>query len=220
MKNDAQGMELAIEALKHEALSGDERYELYLQLAMRTPDFAPKKSLLHEAHKVSPWRREALAQLAATSLDNGQKQDALAYARAFMALPVPEIVPWTHRPVVYGFGGVGLYACCLRGNGEIETADKFELEWFKKCGAKISVCHPTRGRPQQAAETRKKWLEAAKDPQSVEYIFGFSEDDDETRDILGDSSTRCRPPASWIKSAAMPWPTTTQRSRRPRVRSS
>jgi hypothetical protein len=87
--------------------------------------------------------------------------------------------------VVYGFGGVGLYACCLRGNGEVETADKFELEWFKKCGAKISVCHPTRGRPQQAAEVRKKWLEAAKDPQSVEYIFGFSEDDKETRDILG-----------------------------------
>ena len=80
---------------------------------------------------------------------------------------------------------MGLYACCLRGNGEVETADKFEHEWFKKCGAKISVCHPTRGRPQQAAETRKKWLEAAKDPQSVEYIFGFSEDDAETRDILG-----------------------------------
>jgi hypothetical protein len=185
MKNDARGMELAIEALKHEALSGDERYELYLQLAMRTPDFAPKKSLLHEAHKVSPWRREALAQLAATSLDHDKNQDALAYARAFMALPVPEIVPWTHRPVVYGFGGVGLYSCCLRGNGEVETADKFELEWFKKCGAKISVCHPTRGRPQQAAEVRKKWLEAAKDPQSVEYIFGFSEDDKETRDVLG-----------------------------------
>ena len=185
MKNDARGMELAIEALKHEALSGDERYELYLQLAMRTPDFAPKKSLLHEAHKISPWRREALAQLAATSLDHNKNQDALAYARAFMALPVPEIVPWTHRPVVYGFGGVGLYACCLRGNGEVETADKFELEWFKKCGAKISVCHPTRGRPQQAAEVRKKWLEAAKDPQSVEYIFGFSEDDKETRDVLG-----------------------------------
>jgi hypothetical protein len=185
MKEDARGMELAIEALKHESLSGDERYELYLQLAMRTQAFAPKKSLLHEAYKVSPWRREALAQLAATSLDNGEAQDALAYSRAFMALPVPEIVPWTHRPVVYGFGGVGLYACTLRANGDTERADQFELEWFKKCGAKISVCHPTRGRPLQAAETRKKWLEAAKDPQSVEYIFGFAEDDDETRDVLG-----------------------------------
>jgi hypothetical protein len=185
MKEDARGMELAIEALKHESLSGDERYELYLQLAMRTQAFAPKKSLLHEAYKVSPWRREALAQLAATSLDNGEAQDALAYARAFMALPVPEIVPWTHRPVVYGFGGVGLYACTLRANGDTERADQFELEWFKKCGAKISVCHPTRGRPLQAAETRKKWLEAAKDPQSVEYIFGFAEDDAETRDVLG-----------------------------------
>jgi hypothetical protein len=185
MKNDARGMELAIEALKHDGLSGDERYELYLQLAMRAPVFAAKKSLLHEAYKVSPWRREALAQLAATSLDNGENQDALAYARGFMALPVPEIVPWTHRPVVYGFGGVGLYACALRANGQTEKGDQFELEWFKKCGAKISVCHPTRGRPQQAAEVRKKWLEAAKDPQSVEYIFGFSEDDAETRDILG-----------------------------------
>jgi hypothetical protein len=185
MKEDARGMELAIEALKHESLSGDERYELYLQLAMRTQAFAPKKSLLHEAYKVSPWRREALAQLAAVCLDSGEEQDALAYARAFMALPVPEIVPWTHRPVVYGFGGVGLYACTLRANGDTDRADAFELEWFKKCGGKISVCHPTRGRPLQAAETRKKWLEAAKDPQSVEYIFGFSEDDAETRDVLG-----------------------------------
>jgi len=185
MKEDARGMELAIEALKHESLSGDERYELYLQLAMRTQAFAPKKSLLHEAYKVSPWRREALAQLAAVCLDSGEEQDALAYARAFMALPVPEIVPWTHRPVVYGFGGVGLYACTLRANGDTERADQFELEWFKKCGGKISVCHPTRGRPLQAAETRKKWLEAAKDPQSVEYIFGFAEDDAETRDVLG-----------------------------------
>lgn len=185
MKEDARGMELAIEALKHKSLSGDERYELYLQLAMRTPAFAPKKSLLHEAYKVSPWRREALAQLAATSIDNGENQDALAYARAFMAIPVPEIIPWTHRPVVYGFGGVGLYACALRANGDTDRADAFELEWFKKCGAKISVCHPTRGRPLQAADTRKKWLEAAKDPQSVEYIFGFAEDDDETRDVLG-----------------------------------
>jgi glycosyltransferase involved in cell wall biosynthesis len=184
-KDDENGMAYAIEALKHDGLDNNERYELYLQLAMRTPTFAPKKSLLHEAYKVSPWRREALAQLAAVSLDNDQPQDALAYARSFMAIPVPEIVPWTHRPVVYGFGGVGLYACCLRANGDAEKADKFELEWFKKCGGKISVCHPTRGRPLQAAETRKKWLEAAKDPQAIEYIFGFSADDTETADILG-----------------------------------
>jgi glycosyltransferase involved in cell wall biosynthesis len=184
-KDDENGMAYAVEALKTPGLDDNERYELYLQLAMRTHDFGPKKSLLHEAYKVSPWRREALAQLAAVSLDNNEPQDALAYARAFMAIPVPDVVPWTHRPVVYGFGGVGLYACCLRANGDTEKADKFELEWFKKCGGKISVCHPTRGRPLQAAETRKKWLEAAKDPQSVEYIFGFAEDDDETRDILG-----------------------------------
>lgn len=185
LKDDQNGMAYAIEAIKHKDLDASERYELYLQLAMRTPDFAPKKSLLHEAYKVSPWRREALAQLAATSLDHDETQDALAYARSFMALPVPEVVPWTHRPVVYGFGGVGLYACCLRGSGDIEKADAFELEWFKKCGGKISVCHPTRGRPMQAADTRKKWLEAAKDAQSIEYIFGFSADDTETRDILG-----------------------------------
>jgi glycosyltransferase involved in cell wall biosynthesis len=185
MKEDEDGIKLAIEALKHKELTGDERYELFLQLALRTTEFGPKKNLLHEAHKVSPWRREALAQLAATSLDNDEPMDALAYARSFMALPVPEVPPWTHRPVVYGFGGVQLYSCCLRANGQTETADKFDLEWFKKCGGKISVCHPTRGRPHQAAETRKVWLERAKDPQSIEYIFGMAEDDDETRDVLG-----------------------------------
>jgi len=185
MRDDQRGIQLSIEALKYPELTGDERYELYLQLALRTKDFAPKKSLLHEAYKVAPWRREALAQLAATSLDNGEDMDALAYARGFMSLPVPEIPPWTHRPVVYGFGGVNLYSCCLRANGDKATADKFDLDWFKKCGGRISVCHPTRGRPHQAAETRKVWLERAKDPQSIEYIYGFSEDDTETREILG-----------------------------------
>lgn len=44
-------------------------------------------------------------------------------------------------------------------------------------GCKISACHPTRGRPAKAIETRQKWLDAAKNPQNIEYVFGFSEDD-------------------------------------------
>lgn len=36
----------------------------------------------------------------------------------------------------------------------------------------------------QAIATRLKWLHAAKNPQAIEYIFGFSEDDFETRSKL------------------------------------
>lgn len=49
---------------------------------------------------------------------------------------------------------------------------------------KISVCHPTRSRPYKAIETRKKWLEASDNPGRIEYIFGFSEDDIESKNIL------------------------------------
>jgi hypothetical protein len=64
-------------------------------------------------------------------------------------------------------------------------ADKLEAAMFEKGGKKISVLHPVRGRPLQSAMIRAKFLERAKDPASVEYIFAIGEDDMESRSILG-----------------------------------
>jgi len=42
---------------------------------------------------------------------------------------------------------------------------------------KISLLHATRGRSKQANDCRDKWLNAAKDPKSIEHIFGIDDDD-------------------------------------------
>lgn len=42
---------------------------------------------------------------------------------------------------------------------------------------KISIIHPSRSRPEQAAQTAKKWLSSAKDSEQVEYILSLDTDD-------------------------------------------
>lgn len=42
---------------------------------------------------------------------------------------------------------------------------------------KISIIHPSRQRPQQAAKTAYKWLSSAKDKSNIEYLIGIDVDD-------------------------------------------
>lgn len=42
---------------------------------------------------------------------------------------------------------------------------------------KISILHPSRSRPKQAAATAKAWLSSAKDRGNIEYIFSMDSDD-------------------------------------------
>ena len=44
----------------------------------------------------------------------------------------------------------------------------------------ISLLHATRGRLQQAIACREKWLAAANDPESIEHLFAFDADDEES----------------------------------------
>jgi hypothetical protein len=48
---------------------------------------------------------------------------------------------------------------------------------------KISVCHATRGRPQEAINARILWMKKAADPASVEWIYSV-DDDDPKADML------------------------------------
>lgn len=41
----------------------------------------------------------------------------------------------------------------------------------------ISIIHPSRSRPEQAAETAKRWLTSAKNPDAIEYILSLDCDD-------------------------------------------
>ncbi len=64
--------------------------------------------------------------------------------------------------------------------GALEDArDKIENNYKSSASsARISLLHATRGRPSQAIEARRLWLEKAKNPERVEHIFAFDQDDE------------------------------------------
>jgi hypothetical protein len=72
----------------------------------------------------------------------------------------------------------------LRANLDFAGADAVELNHFKKHGAKISLLHATRGRFQQAAAARRKWLEKAANQDAIEHIFALDADDAESLQYL------------------------------------
>jgi hypothetical protein len=74
----------------------------------------------------------------------------------------------------------------LNGNGPVLRRAKYkELGFFIAPSKdaptvgrpKISVCHATRGRPEQAIGCRQLWMAKAHDPWTVEWIFSVDEDD-------------------------------------------
>jgi tetratricopeptide (TPR) repeat protein len=189
----AEAMDLAKKALAHPDLKATERYELCLNicelarpeiLQTDSPEYKAMMTALHSAYKTQPNRREALALLSAMHLDLGDLEKAEAYLRSMMALPRPAEKPWTHRDGLYGWAGESLWTQFLRMIGDTEKADDIERARIKQHKVSISIVHPTRGRPEQAARVRKAWLDAAADPERIEYIFAFSEDDEETRGTL------------------------------------
>jgi hypothetical protein len=188
-----EALQLATTIVKRPDCKPTERYELFLNIAeiarppildTSMPAYGAMMSALHAAYKCQPWRREALALLGAMHLDLGDLQNAEAYLRAMMALPRPAEMPWTHRDGLYGYAGESIWTQLLRITGQIEKADAIEKARIAQHPVSISIVHPTRGRPEQAARVRKQWLDAAANPERIEYIFAFSEDDEDTRGIL------------------------------------
>jgi len=192
-----EALALGQELVTREDLAPVERYEILLNIAEQarpavierpSPEYAAMCAALHAAYALMPNRREALALLGALHLDIFDLEKAEAYLRQMIATRRPLNKPWTHREALYGWGGEQLWTQLLRLTGRIEQADKIETGRLAKCEqdgkVTISVIHPTRGRPEQAARARKEWLNAAADASRIEYIFGFSEDDKETGDLL------------------------------------
>ena len=169
-----EAMALAKQALASPSLQPTERYELCLNicelarppiLETGSPEYKAMLTALHSAYRTQPNRREALALLGAMHLDLGDLVTAEAYLRAMMALPRPTDKPWTHRDGLYGWAGETLWTQWLRMAGQKEKADQIETARIAAHKYPISICHPTRGRAQQAAATRKRWLDSAADPE-------------------------------------------------------
>lgn len=189
----AEAVKLAADLARRPDCKPTERYELFLNLCemvrpavleTNSTEYVTMLTALHAAYKCQPNRREALALLGAMHLDLGDMVNAEAYIRAMMALPRPAEKMWTHRDGLYGSAGEALWTQFLRMTGQTQKADSIERTRISQHPVSISVCHPTRARAQQAAATRKRWLDAAANPERIEYIFGFSEDDEESVGLL------------------------------------
>jgi tetratricopeptide (TPR) repeat protein len=182
----AEAMDLAKQALAHSNLKATERYELCLNicelarpeiLETDSPEYKAMLTALHSAYRTQPNRREALALLGAMHLDLGDLEKAEAYLRSMMALPRPAEKPWTHRDGLYGWAGETLWTQFLRMVGDLDKADAIEKARLKaQKEPTISIIHPTRGRPEQAAVVRKMFLDNAKNPERIEHIFGMEAD--------------------------------------------
>ena len=159
-------------------LNPPEKYELIIALAQMCEDPSRRAELLLRSIGVCPDRREAYGDLALTEIALGRPAAMLAWSRAMLALPSPTGYLWNHRSKYYKWCGVNIHAMALRANGAHDAADAHELNHFKAHGARISLLHATRGRPQLAAKARQMWLNRAADPDSVEHIFAFDGDDD------------------------------------------
>lgn len=156
-----------------------ERYELYFTLAQLNPDPAQRSALMLQALALDPTRREAYGDLAMGYIAQGQPEGAMALAQAMQALPIPEKRPWNLRPKYYGYAAPLIHGVALRALGRVREADTREINHFIRHDARISLLHATRGRGAMAAETRRKWLDTALDPDGIEHIFGLDIDDEQ-----------------------------------------
>jgi hypothetical protein len=113
----------------------------------------------------------------------GNPKNAESYLSAMEALKEPFPRPWNLKQMFYTWQAPLLRGMALRMQGMIAAADAVETNAFIRAGAKISLIHATRGRPDQAAACRRKWLDFARNPDAVEHIFGLDADD-ETANFL------------------------------------
>lgn len=175
-----EAIEAAKAALRHPDLGQAERYELFLNLSRMCEDnLKLREAYLTQAWAADPTRREALGLLACNALDLGDNENGLAYARQMMALPEPLYEAWNSRAAAYGWVGYEIFSQALRANGKLDEAEGLRRVTLAKAGgARITLIHATRGRPQKASMARKIWHDLAERPDRIEHIFVIDEDDE------------------------------------------
>jgi hypothetical protein len=140
--------------------------------------------LCWSAIRIDPKDRNAWGDMAEYELMLGRGERA-ANATAFMqSIPKRMATGYPKSEHYYGWQGVHLRARSLRAAGQEPMALKIEDDIFAKNGQRISLLHATRGRPQQAIETRNNWFRSAFVPLGVEHIFAIDADDKESLEAL------------------------------------
>jgi hypothetical protein len=177
-----QSAEVARMALERPDIGRPEKYEIFLNFAEASKSDEQKEIFLNQAYFSDPTRREALGLMAVVSLRRGELERSLALARQMMATAAPKEIAWNERTGCYGWIGQDIYCQALRANGHFDEAEKVRRAALMVVGGPlIALVHATRGRPEMAAATRKKWLELASHPERVEHIFVFDDDDPQSK---------------------------------------
>lgn len=159
------------------------RYESWCNYGQAHPDRDTRMAIYAKAHQSSPGRREALFYMAREEASAGKWGAAYHILKAAMVQPDPGVTQWNAQRQIYDFECIDLYIAAARAAGDTAEADKIESQWRKQKPVKISVCHATRGRPQEAINARILWMKKAADPAAIEWIFSC-DDDDPKADIL------------------------------------
>lgn len=180
-------------------------YEAMNNLASATPDREKRIELYHKAHHMNPSRRESLYYLAREEASVGRWSSAYHYLKSAMVQSDPGVTVWNAQRTVYDFECIDLYIAACRAVGDNEEADRVTASWRKIRPVKISICHATRGRPQEAINARILWMKKAADPAAVEWIFSCDDDDEKAKTlkpwgpVMGKGSCI----AAWNRAAAV-----------------
>ena len=140
--------------------------------------------LAWSAARLQPWSREPWGVLAEHYLAAGEsnRADFMATLMQAMRRPPPSGMPLSRR--FYEVEGFFLKTRTLRSCGKHDDAAKGERDMFAKHGARISLLHATRGRPERALQARSDFYRAAINPFGVEHIFAIDADDAESLSAL------------------------------------
>ncbi len=164
-------------------------YEILLvtaAIALERGDASDARARAHGAVNVMPGRREAYAVLTQIEVAKRNYAKALAYASAMRGIDEPTGInrTWTQRDLLYSWHGAFLYHQTLRLNDQVARAEQEEEAVFQLEGAAISIIHPTMLRADLALQTYAKFMSAAINPGSVQYIFAIDDADDYSKDVL------------------------------------
>jgi hypothetical protein len=174
-----EGVKIAQQALKHPDIGPDEAYELMINIAQVSTNPRAQEQYLLQALNAVPYRREAFGEMVNCKLRLGNPRAALSYAEAMLGLSEPPEYIWNRRGKYYGYLGVQLHGMALRANLRFKEADVREINHLKaQSHPVITLLHATRGRPKQAADARRQWLNRATHPDRVEHIFAIDFDDE------------------------------------------
>lgn len=156
-------------------------YEAACNHATATQDRAVRIQLYQKAHQMNPGRREAIYFLAREEASTGAWLQAYHLLKSAMVQPDPGVKIWNAQRTIYDFECIDLYLAACRAVGDMAEAEKIETMWRAQKPVKISVCHATRGRPQEAINARILWMKKAADPASIEWIFSCDDDDEKSQ---------------------------------------